>query len=117
MHACYSMNTDKKNNETNKACETGIGTAAVSFLVGATAGVAAGILLAPRATELVGELRASATEMAKCGVKAVDGAVDAGATEAHEAIDSTVAAVRLGAKKGHEVVNDTANALHMAEKA
>lgn len=86
--ACHSMSTDKKSTETNNACETGMGTAVASFLLGATAGVAAGIMLAPRAAELAGEVKASASDMA-----------------------------RRGAKKGHEVVNDTANALHMAGAA
>ena len=88
VQACHSMSTDKKSTETNNACETGMGTAVASFLVGATAGVAAGIMLAPRAAELAGEVKASASDMA-----------------------------RRGAKKGHEVVNDTANALHMAGAA
>ncbi|NDJ14788.1 MAG: YtxH domain-containing protein [Acidobacteriia bacterium] len=82
------MSTDKKSTETNNACETGMGTAVASFLLGATAGVAAGIILAPRAAELAGEVKASASDMA-----------------------------RRGAKKGHEVVNDTANSLHMAGAA
>ena len=88
VQACHSMSTDKKSTETNNACETGMGTAVASFLLGATAGVAAGIMLAPRAAELAGEVKASASDMA-----------------------------RRGAKKGHEVVNDTANALHMAGAA
>jgi hypothetical protein len=82
------MSTDTKSTETNNACETGMGTAVASFLVGATAEVAAGIMLAPRAAELAGEVKASASDMA-----------------------------RRGAKQGHEVVNDTANALHMAGAA
>ena len=117
VQACHSMSTDKKSTETNNACETGMGTAVASFLLGATAGVAAGIMLAPRAAELAGEVKASTSDMARRGVQAVDGVVDAGAMEAHGAIDCTVAAVQVGSKKGHEVVNDTANALHMAGAA
>ena len=108
------MSTDKKTTQTNAACESGLGTAAVAFLVGATAGVAAGIMLAPKATEMVSELQNSAAAMAEKGCKVVDDAVETGAMEAHEAIDTTVAAVRLGAKKSHDAVTEAAGAMHSA---
>lgn len=79
-----------------------------------------------------GELRTSATNLAQKGYKEVQRAKDtatekvsgafsqavgSGATEAHGAIDSTVANVNAAAKKGHNNIDGAADALRSSTRA
>jgi gas vesicle protein len=124
-----------------KKSDSHYATVLMAAFAGAAAGLTVGLLMAPKSgdklrAEIGGAvneyldaarqkaegLRASASGLAQRGLKEVQrvkdtasekisGAVDAGAQQAHGAIDGAVASVQSGAKKGHTAVDSSADAI------
>lgn len=124
-----------------KRTDTDFKTVLIAVLAGAAAGLAVGLLMAPKsgdklrgdigrsveeylesARRKADELKTSAANLAQRGLREVqrtkdaatakaDVAVDTGAAGAHHAIDQTVDAVNYGARKGHEAVDYAAGTL------
>jgi gas vesicle protein len=115
-----------------KQTESSFPTNVLALIAGVSAGVAVGILMAPKsgaklraeieatvdeymntARQKAEGLRTSAVNLAQRRMqdvkKAVSGAAEAHASDAHNAIDKTVAAVNEGGKKGHEAVDGALN--------
>ena len=93
----------------------------LALLAGAGAGLAAGILLAPKSG---GKLRAAVNEYLDVARQKTDkirnsvaGAFDTGALEINSVIDQTVAAVNNSAQKGHDLVNGAADSIRTATRA
>jgi gas vesicle protein len=111
------MASNNENIETQTACRSN---STLALLVGAGAGFAIGILMAPKAghkfrTEIgkaVNGYLDSACSAAEKARSVVAGAVDTGAKDINKAIDQTLAAARTGAKQGHGIVNNVAETLH-----
>jgi gas vesicle protein len=112
----------------------------MALVAGAGAGLAVGLLTAPKAgrklrTEIgeavddyLDSARGKAEELARRGMNevrktrteasdSISNAVDVGAKEAHNAIDQTLAAAHVGAKKGHEVVDKAADSAKSGVRA
>jgi gas vesicle protein len=95
----------------------------LALLAGASAGLVAGILMAPKPGDKLraeigqavnGYLDAARESADKAVGKArakLSDAVDTGAKSAHSAIDQTVAAVQTGARQGHEAVDTAAGTI------
>ena len=112
----------------------------MALLAGAGAGLAVGLLTAPKSgrklrTEIgeavddyLDSARGKAEDLARRGMNEVrktraeasdtiSNAVNAGAKDAHSAIDQTVAAVHVGANKGHDAVNKAADSVKSGVRA
>ncbi len=104
------------NNSTTGSQNTNI---LMALLAGVGAGLAAGILLAPKSgIRMRAEIRNAVSGYMDEAVSSVESArhsvasaVDTGVRDINEAIEQTVAAVRSGAKISHDAVNSAAASL------